>query len=487
MHHLKYQPCPAAQQTRIFQAFTQADGSTTRRFGGTGLGLSISSRLVSMMGGRIWLESEPGRGSTFQFTARFGLSAPVVNADDRGRDAHLEGLRVLVVDDNSTNRRIMQIMLEACGVRVATTESAAAAFDLLCRAAQTREPFGLAIVDVQMPDTDGFGLVTRIREDRELHELALIMATSAAMPGDAARSRELKVGAFLTKPIMERALLAAVRTVLGEVAVREPVAASSPDEPAATLRCLVAEDNAVNRLVALRLLERAGYAVKAVMNGREAVEALDRGTYDVVLMDIQMPEMDGLEATVVIRERERERGGHVPIVALTAHAMKGDQDRCLSAGMDAYVTKPLNPEDLFATLDRVLRAAAQGAPASQAAETESEADSAQEPLIDLACDDQALCAEIAGRYLKLAPERVAEIRAALGGDDRLALERAAHRMRLSLGTLGAMRAGAAAKRLEQIARSAEHAELSVALGALEAELARIEPELTDMAQRRRAA
>ena len=346
---------PPEKHAAIFEAFAQADGSTTRRYGGTGLGLAISSQLVELMGGRIWVESEPGRGSTFHFIVRFGVgqaaSVPVLPA----QPTRLRGLRVLVVDDNGTNRRIVQDILSYWHMRPTAVASGAAALAELRRGGEAGTPFDLVLLDAMMPELDGFAVAERIRANQETARIPVLMLTSSGELGEIARSRALGIGSYLIKPIKQSDLLDAILNVLGshtaEVAsVPAPAVEIAVCRP---LRILLAEDNAINQKVVTRMLEPRGHTIQVVGNGRLALFALQRERFDLVLMDVQMPEMDGFEATAAIRARERETGDHVVIIAMTAHAMKGDRERCLRAGMDAYVAKPVERKELLATLARL--------------------------------------------------------------------------------------------------------------------------------------
>src|SRR5579864_779562 len=343
----------------VFEAFSQADGSTTRKFGGTGLGLSVSSRLVQMMGGRIWLESELGKGSCFHFTTRAGVARNSMLPPPRER-VELEGLPVLVVDDNLTSRRILGEMLGRAGMRPVLAGSAAEALGMLHAGEGPPLPFALLLTDANMPDMDGFTLVEQIRQQTDLGETAIIMLTSAGQRGDAARCRELGIAAYLTKPIDRSQLLAAIVSVLGTRAhpaiESRLVTRHSLHEGQTRLHVLLAEDNAVNQKLVSRLLEKQGHIVAVASNGREAVRMLQGQEFDIVLMDVSMPEMDGIEATVAIRAWEKVAGAdsHIPILAMTAHAMKGDRERCLTAGMDGYVLKPVQPKELFETIETLV-------------------------------------------------------------------------------------------------------------------------------------
>jgi PAS domain S-box-containing protein len=351
------------KQATIFEAFSQGDSSMTRKFGGTGLGLTISARLAGMMGGRIWLESQPGQGSCFHFTAPVGL-APGGAGREPAEQVQLAGLRALVVDDNATNRRILGTVLERWGMLPVLASSAAEAMDLLRPEDASAGPFALILVDAQMPGQDGFALVEWLLKQADLGHTTMMMLSSAAQSGDAARCRELGIAAYLTKPVMQAQLWDAVRAALGTQAAPVKPFPAGPADPAGPparpgtpgLRVLLAEDNAVNQKLASRLLERRGHTVAVAGNGRQALEMLDAQEFDLVVMDVSMPEMDGFEAAAAIRAREVSTGAHIPILAITAHAMKGDRERCLAAGMDGYVAKPVQAAQLFAAIDSVAAA-----------------------------------------------------------------------------------------------------------------------------------
>ena len=344
---------PVDKRESIFDAFTQADTSTTRKYGGTGLGLTISTRLVGMMGGRIWVDSEVGRGSQFHFTVRLGIAdAEAIKMDIAVPHEALRDVKVLIVDDSRTNRRILEAMMGRWGMKPTSAESGEEGLVQLSAARGAGEPYALILTDMYMAKMDGFALVERIRQKPELSTATIMMLTSAGRQGDAARCQQLGVAAYLLKPIRLSELRQAIVRVLG---AREQQGAiplitrfSLQDtyNPAAILAVLLAEDNAVNQRLARRLLEKRGHRVVVAANGLEALEALEKGNFDLVLMDVQMPKMDGLEATVAIREKEKGNPFHQPIIALTAHAMKGDREICLAAGMDGYLTKPIRPDAL---------------------------------------------------------------------------------------------------------------------------------------------
>lgn len=348
----------AEKQQLIFEAFSQGDVSTTRKYGGTGLGLTISRRLIEMMGGHISVHSEPEVGTEFRFTVRFRPSANAETVTSPVSHDALHNLRVLIVDDNRTNRRILEGMLARWDMQSTSVDNGEKAIAELTSAHRNGAPYALILTDLLMPEMDGFDLIERIRHNPELSAATIMMLTSLGQRGDAARCRELHVSAYLVKPVRQSELHDAILRVVGarpnqpDVLITRHTLRENP-RLTPQLRVLLAEDNAINQRVILRLLEKRGHRVIAVETGRAALDALEKGRYDVVLMDIQMPEMDGLEATALIRQREKLDGGHQQIVALTAHAMKGDAERCLAAGMDGYLAKPVNSEDLDDTLMRL--------------------------------------------------------------------------------------------------------------------------------------
>lgn len=360
---------PAAKQKLIFDPFSQADTSTTRKYGGTGLGLTISARLVEMMGGKIWVESELHKGTKFHFTAKLEKAQEQALAMPTSRIDMLLDMRVLVVDDNQTNRRILLEILTRWGMRAHASEGGEEALTEMNRAVADKDPYKLVLTDFLMPKMDGFGLVESIRQNPALYAPSIMMLSSSAQHGDSERCHKLGVAAYLMKPIRQSELRSAiVRSLQLKQELCVPVAAEQntvtavtnlvetnllappAEEHTAHLHVLLAEDNLVNQKLATRLLEKRGHSVVVVCNGREAVEATAKESFDLVLMDVQMPEMDGFEAVGLIRDREKSSSGHLPIVALTAHAMKGDKERCLEAGMDFYLTKPIHSVELDALL-----------------------------------------------------------------------------------------------------------------------------------------
>jgi CheY-like chemotaxis protein len=342
----------------IFDPFTQADSSTTRMFGGTGLGLTITSQLVGLMGGRIWVESELDKGSTFHFHVTLGLQTKTEDEPVRLRYEDLKDIPVLVVDDNATNRHILRDMLSHWGLKPTLADSATAALACLNQATDSGGPFRIIVTDVNMPGMDGFELAAEIKKRPEFGNLIIMMLSSAGFRGDSARCRELGLSAYLTKPVKQSLLLDTIMLALGAAPDKKGDAAlitrHTLIQSRARYSVLLAEDNIINQKLAVRILENRGHRVSVAANGREALDALAKDRFDVVLMDVQMPVMDGFQTTTEIRRRERDTGAHLPIVAMTAHAMKGDREKCLMAGMDDYASKPLKPLDLLKTIELVV-------------------------------------------------------------------------------------------------------------------------------------
>jgi PAS domain S-box-containing protein len=345
------------KQKTIFDAFSQADGSMARKYGGTGLGLTICARLVNMMGGAIWVESELGQGSTFHFTIRLALpdASPL-----RAKSPQVERLRdlpVLIIDDNFTNRKVLQGMVTRWGMKPTVVQDGQTAMQALHVASSNGQPFPLVLLDGRMPGMDGFMLAELIKKDPNSAGAAILMLTSAGQLGDGARCRELGISGYLVKPIRPGELLHAICEVL-HLSSQESaplVTRHTLREDGNRSRVLLVEDNLVNQRLAVRLLEKRGYVVSVAGDGRQALAALEKEVFEIILMDVQMPEMDGFEATSIIREREVASGRHVPIIAMTAHALKSDEERCLASGMDAYIAKPIRTNELFATIERMLQ------------------------------------------------------------------------------------------------------------------------------------
>jgi CheY-like chemotaxis protein len=459
---------PPDKQQMIFEAFAQADMATTRTYGGTGLGLAISSQLVEMMGGRIWVESDPGKGSTFHFTARFGVQKDAAPAPAPMEFVDVEDLPVLVVDDNATNRRILEEMLSNWRMKPTVVESGPAALEALEHAKEEDRPFALVLLDAMMPVMDGFTLAEKIQEEPDLVNSTLMMLSSAGQAGDAARCRELGISRYLTKPIKQSELLNAILTALG--ATSEVIRSKTPSPSASAvqrpLHILLAEDHPVNQRLAVHLLEKWGHTVQVANNGQEAVAATALQTFDLVLMDVHMPEMNGFEATAAIREREATTGERLPIIAMTAYAMKGDRERCLEAGMDAYVSKPIQAQDLFSTIESffgpddavdhpansIEESVVSQKPEGDTETGESKAAFDRAEVMHRVEGDRELLKELVELFMEVLPDQQKELREAIESGNSKKVDQSAHGIKGLVGNFAATTTFDLAFQLERMGR-----------------------------------
>ncbi|MGB8516352.1 MAG: PAS domain S-box protein [Gallionella sp.] len=467
---------PREKFQSIFESFSQADTSTTRKFGGTGLGLTISAQLIELMGSKIELDSEVGKGSIFHFTINMDMVSekPLANYQQTGRIA---GMPVLVADDNETNRKVLQEMLRNWKLVPTVVMSGEQALAELERAAQAGKPYTLALLDVQMPGMDGFELVEHLRRHPEYVEATVMMLTSEGQRGDAARCRELGVASYLTKPVAQSELLDAIMTALGEPGQNKPalITRHSLRETRHKLNLLLAEDNKVNQTLAVRVLEKLGHTVTVANNGIEALQHWHEGKFDAILMDVDMPEMNGYEATERIRKEEVDSDKHIPIVAMTAHAMQGAREECLQHGMDGYLTKPINTEALWHELDIL----AQGAAAKRGEEVAPVARELAvvdfEKAKELMDDSRELFDEITRLFLADAPPHLQRIKEGVRRNDKDAVRHSAHTIKGMVSIFAAERTMKAAERVEKFpcepGCEADVAELETALHELQTAIA----------------
>ena len=469
---------PEDKLDTIFEAFEQVDSSTTRRYGGTGLGLAIVSRLVDLMEGNIWVESAVHRGSAFHFTARYRrTSAENVATATTIYPPMLQGLRVLVVDDNATNRRILTEMLTNWTMQPTAVASVAEALHDLERMSRAGTPYALILTDSNMPVQDGFELARTIQANRALCGSMIMMLTSADRPEDLARCQQYGIAAYLIKPVKQSELLDAIVLAVG---AGSPLASSATTGTVSTKRSaqpksiLLAEDSLINQKLAIGLLERWGHRVTVANDGEEAVRLSAERPFDLILMDVQMPALDGLDATRVIRARERETGRHVPIVAMTAHAMKGDRERCLEVGMDGYLMKPIRAEQLFRQIEEI----SGGAPTDElAAVTATSHGPVDWKLAGQAVnDDQELLDQVLNAFLEEGPQLAATMRATLASGDWKRFQRAAHTLKSALRTFGVD----AADRVEELEMAAKGGSTAIAPALVAEIVATMQPALDEM-------
>ncbi len=443
---------------KVFQEFEQADASTTRRFGGTGLGLAISARLVQLMQGRIWVYSELGAGSKFQFELTLDVDRNRPQTAESNPPINIEGVRILIVDDNATNRRILKDMLTNWGMQPTTCSTGQHALRALSDAREEGDAFDLLISDVNMPEMDGLALARTVVQEHLLVPSSVIMLTSGARPGDATELRSLGITRQLIKPAKQSevydALVGALNTA-GHIHVLPDAFQAAPidNTPLPSLQILLAEDNVVNQKLALGILEKMGHDVTVVVNGEEALKVLPHRSFDLVLMDLQMPVMDGLTATREIRRRETD--GRIPIVAMTAHAMKGDRERCLAAGMDDYLAKPIRYRDVVAKLNEMFGDHVAEADASPVRETSGAPLVAWDEALNNVAGDQELLRELVQIFLEDTPGLMQAVRGAEEQGDMAAICAAVHKLKGSMLFLNPRPALHSADQVERHAAAGE--------------------------------
>jgi two-component system, sensor histidine kinase and response regulator len=469
---------PEEKQQTIFEAFEQADSSTTRKYGGTGLGLSISAALVKLMGGTMWVESKVKQGSKFHFTVLLELAKSEAGPLTK-EVSKLVNLPILVVDDNASNRRILRDILTNWHMKPTLASSGAEALTALSKT-DAKHSFDLVLLDVHMPDMDGFSVAEQVLSSYKQQGLKVILLTSASRPTDVARCRQLGISDYLSKPIKQSELFDAIVTAIaghGLKPERFETTSAFIKTSEGSLRVLLAEDNPVNQTLAMRILQKLGHSVRVVNNGREALELSQVEEFDLILMDVQMPEMDGVEATTAIRSAEASTGKHVPIVAMTAHAMKGDREKCLAAGMDGYLSKPIRIDDLKQAVSEVKKTQNMGQSSGQNA---FRAIGQLESLLDSVMGDRALLAEMAELWLADSTKQESEIRNGLDSGDAIMVQRAAHSLKGSVGTFQASAAQDAANQLEISAKQADLVEARKAFEGLATQIDLVRQDLCQL-------
>ncbi|MGQ9650627.1 MAG: response regulator [Phycisphaerae bacterium] len=483
---------PREKQQMVFEAFAQADGSTTRKYGGTGLGLAVSAKLVELMNGHMWVESEPGQGSTFHFVAEFWQSGAPAGPSDSEPVTGLRNLAVLIVDDNETNRHVLERTLHRWNMKPTSADGGEAALQLLHEAKAAGRPFPLILLDAMMPEMDGFELARRIKQDPALAGATIMMLSSAKQQEDVARCRELGISVYLTKPIRCSELMDAIMEALGLRSPGPVVQESQPEQTSEAERraprVLLVEDNEVNQKLAVRILEKFGCPLAVANNGKEALDILARegeGAFDLVLMDVQMPVMGGFEATSAIRERERKTGGHLPIVAMTANAMKGDREQCLEAGMDDYLPKPI---DVAALRNLLRNLPCKGSRPSEdtmkSESTSNETAGVPEPAHECPVDfnkamenlggERELFEEVLGLFVQTIPQIRKDLETAIAAKDAARLCLVAHGLKGSAANVCAESARRAAEEIEIMAKKEDFAEIDKVFAVLDAHLKRLQ-------------
>jgi signal transduction histidine kinase/CheY-like chemotaxis protein/HPt (histidine-containing phosphotransfer) domain-containing protein len=485
---------PKVKQARMFEAFEQADTSTTREYGGTGLGLAISKQLVELMHGEIGIESDVGKGTTFRFTARFKLQPKPAAGLRESQPDYLQGLRVLVVDDNETNRFILQEITNVWGMKPTVATSVDEAIAVLEKAQGNGQPIQLVLTDMYMPRRDGFALIEWLRARPEYADVKIMILSSGPTAEHRARAKELHVASYLSKPVRQSTLFDAIATALGPaVVLPAPLAALPVPEPAQGVRALqilLAEDNPVNQMTATTMLEKLGHAVVVAHNGRQAIDNINAQQFDIVFMDVQMPEMDGVTATGEIRKSEQATGRHIPIVAMTAHAMKGDKEKCLEAGMDDYVSKPIRRKDLADVIARIVERFLTEAPANGGppAASAPDANKGSRMIFDEAalleeCDnDKALIRRMVEIFDRDASVRLPRLREAVRSGTAAVVKQEAHALKGGIGTFYAKEAYDTAYALEKMGADGNLSGAQETLQTLESQLQSLRRKLDELIQ-----